>query len=79
MILPELTTSIGSRAFADCGNLARIYIPKSVTEISSDAFEGVKGLEIFGTPNSAAHICAQQNGFRFYEHFFYDVIRILTQ
>ena len=38
--IPSGTTRIGSRAFADCENLAVVEIPSSVTEIADDAFAG---------------------------------------
>ena len=63
--LPENAVSIGARAFADCPNLAYIYIPADTTDISADAFYGVTGLTIIGAPNSTAGNYAQDHGFHF--------------
>ena len=52
--LQDKVTSIGSRAFADCGKLKQIYIPASVTSIAADAFEGTRGLTIYCPANSFA-------------------------
>lgn len=38
--IPSGTTRIGSRAFANCENLAVVEIPSSVTDIADDAFAG---------------------------------------
>ena len=45
---------IGSRAFADCGSLAQIRLPESLTSIAGDAFEGCHGVVIYGKAGSAA-------------------------
>ena len=42
--IPEGVTTIGKRAFADCGNLVSLYIPGSVSEIGSGAFVNCAGL-----------------------------------
>ena len=63
--LPEGVTSIGSRAFADCPNLAYIYIPEETGTIASDAFSGVSGLTILGHSGSYAEVYAQRNGIAF--------------
>ena len=63
--LPETVTTIGSRAFADCPNLAYIYIPEATTSIASDAFSGVTGLTVFGAEDSYAAFYAQRHGFTF--------------
>ena len=63
--LPEGVTSIGSRAFADCPNLAYIYIPEETDTIARDAFEGVSGLTILGHSGSYAEVYAQRNGIAF--------------
>jgi len=47
--------SIGSRAFADCGALTLVYLPKSVRFIADDAFEGCDNLTIFCPAGSYAH------------------------
>jgi len=63
--LPEGVVSIGSRAFASCPNLRHILIPAELTEIASDAFDGVEGLTILGTEGSAAERYAAEHGFAF--------------
>ena len=40
VIVPPTCTSIGARAFADCGKLLYILIPASVTGIDTTAFDG---------------------------------------
>lgn len=40
VMLNEGLTTLGSRVFADCGALLAVYVPASVTEIASDAFDG---------------------------------------
>ena len=40
VIIPSTCTSIGSRAFANCGNLVYVCIPASVTSLAADAFAG---------------------------------------
>jgi len=63
--LPEVTTVIGSRAFAGCPNLSYIYIPGATETIAEDAFSGVSGLTILGRSDSYAKTYAQQNGILF--------------
>ena len=63
--LPEGTEAIGSKAFADCSNLAFIHIPESCTSIAKDAFAGVTGLTIFGQEGSCAEFYAGKYGFMF--------------
>lgn len=53
VVIPEGCTSIGSRAFADCGSLKYVVIPDSVTGIEGDAFEGSK-VTFVCNDNSAA-------------------------
>lgn len=64
--LPETAVSIGWHAFADCPNLAYVYIPRATTDIDPYAF-GVKcdGLTIVGTPDSTAESFARIHGFSF--------------
>ncbi len=45
-IISEGVTSIGSRTFYDCWNLASVTIPNSVTSVGTDAFYGCTGLPI---------------------------------
>ena len=41
IILPESLTSIGEEAFLNCKSLKKIYIPKTVTFIAENAFNGI--------------------------------------
>ena len=63
--LSDETTSVGSRAFADCPNLKYIRIPAATTEIASDAFSGVNGLTIIGSSGSYAETYAAAHGHTF--------------
>ena len=63
--LSEQTESIGSRAFADCPNLAEIYIPAGVQSIDAAAFGDRTELTICGTAGSAAETFAKAHGFAF--------------
>lgn len=63
--LSEGVTAIGSRAFADCPNLAYIYIPTATGTIAKDAFADVDGLTILGHSDSYAEFYAQRNGYTF--------------
>ena len=63
--LPDNAVSIGSRAFANCPNLAYVYIPQAIENISADAFSGLAGLTILGKEGSYAETYAQQNGITF--------------
>ena len=63
--LSEKTTTIGWYAFADCQNLAYIYIPAATTDIDAYAFENVTGLTILGVPGSAAETYALTHSFTF--------------
>ena len=62
VILPDGTTSIGARAFADCKDLLLIRIPSSVTEISEDAFTDCNGLTIVSPEGSTAQLFVETNG-----------------
>ena len=67
-IYPKLsanTVSIGRGAFADCPNLAYIYIPEATTSIDPNAFDKVAGLTIFGKTGSTAETYAKTHGFTF--------------
>lgn len=44
MEIPDSVTSIGARAFMDCGGLTSVTIPDSVTSIAYSAFESCIGL-----------------------------------
>ena len=63
--LPEKTVSIGYRAFADCPNLTKIYIPQATTNISTGAFGNNLKLTIVGVPGSYAETYALTNGYGF--------------
>ena len=63
--LPEGCLSIGKNAFANCPNLAYIYIPALTTDIDGLAFGSMQGLTIFGKTGSYAQTYAQQKGFTF--------------
>lgn len=60
-------TKIGSKAFANCPNLCRIYIPASVTDIALDAFEGCPNLVIYAPAGSVAIRVAKYNDIPFNE------------
>ena len=64
--LPEGCERIGSRAFAESATLKVVLIPGSVTQISTDAFDGcAEDLVILADEGSAAHMLAAQNGMLF--------------
>ena len=63
--LPAELRSIGVRAFADCANLAQIYIPANVTQIDSTAFSGCTQLTIYGAAGSYAESFANEQGIPF--------------
>lgn len=65
VVLPETTTSIGSKAFANCSNLKYIYIPSKTTSIADDAFLNVTGLTIYGKSGSYAQTFANRKGYTF--------------
>lgn len=47
VIIPEGTTTIGSRAFADMPSLIAVFIPESVTTISFDVFKGSPNVKLY--------------------------------
>jgi len=65
IILPETTTTIESKAFADCRNLKYIYIPESTINIAENAFLNVTGLTIYGKAGSYAESYANRKGYDF--------------
>ncbi len=65
VILPETTTAIGSKAFANCNNLKYIYIPEKTTSIADDAFQNVTGLTVYGKSGSYAEFYAGRKGYGF--------------
>ena len=64
-LLGEETERIGELAFADCPNLAYIYIPASVTEIDENAFGSLETLTVFGQRTSEAQRFAAWKGWTF--------------
>lgn len=65
VIVPEMTTTIGSKAFANCSNLKYIYIPERTNQIADDAFLNVTGLTIYGKTGSYAETYAGRKGYAF--------------
>ena len=63
--IPEGTTRIERRAFADCPNLTHVYIPESATSIDPTAFSGASSLAIHGKDGSYAEFYASKYGFAF--------------
>ena len=61
VVIPEGTTRIGARAFADCSNLKYVEIPNSVTSIADDAFAG-STVTFICNDDSAAWEFAQEHG-----------------
>ena len=45
IVLPDVTTRIGDRAFNDCNMLKRVYLGKGVKTISKNAFSGSPALQ----------------------------------
>ena len=62
VILPSGVESIGSRAFADCPNLARVIIPASVRVIDDNAFAGSSQVTFECPPGSYAESYAGNHG-----------------
>ena len=61
VVIPNGTSSIGSRAFADCGMLKYVEIPDSVTSIAGDAFAG-SNVTFICNDGSTAYAYAQSHG-----------------
>ena len=61
VVIPEGCTSIGSRAFADCGSLKYVVIPDSVTSIAANAFAR-SNVTFVCNDDSPAHAYAQERG-----------------
>ena len=53
--LPDTCTKINQKAFAQCEQLSKIIIPKSVTEIHEDAFKGSDNVVVYCYTDSYAH------------------------
>ena len=62
--LPEQLRSVGRNAFAQCPNLAYIYIPENV-QIDAAAFGTLTGLTVFGKAGGTAASFATTYGFDF--------------
>lgn len=60
IIIPDGVTSIGESAFADCGELKRIYIPQSVTEIADTALDGCADFAIYTSPDAPVYQMAKE-------------------
>ena len=67
IVLEDGVKAIPPYALNGCSGLTKIYIPKSVGEISEDAFFGanMSGLTILGEKESAAEKFANAHGIRF--------------
>ena len=63
--LPDKAVSIGWHAFADCPNLAFIYIPALTTQIDEEAFGTMQSLTILGKTGTTAETYAQNHHFTF--------------
>jgi len=63
--LPDQAVSIARSAFADCSNLAVVYIPSTVTDIHQDAFGNRTSLTIIGAKGSTAETFANAHGLMF--------------
>lgn len=63
--LSEQTESIGSKAFAECPNLAYVRIPNGETVIEADAFDEGSGLTIIGVKGSGVETYARAHNFTF--------------
>lgn len=50
VVVPEGTTSIGSGVFRDHKNLREVYLPSTITSITSEAFAGCTALEKINLP-----------------------------
>ena len=62
VIIPDGTTFIGSRAFAD-SSIKEIVIPDSVESIEEDAFEGCNNLMVVANSGTYAYRWAEKHGF----------------
>ena len=67
VIVPDGTTEIRSRAFAD-SSMTELVLPDSLEFIADDAFEGCADVNIIAPEGSAGHAAAEANsanGFTF--------------
>ena len=66
VMLSAQTTSIGRRAFADCGRLILVRIPAETVVIDPEAFGDGELLTICGVPGSGAEAYALEHGCLFF-------------
>ena len=59
--IPEGITTIGYKAFANCGSLNTLILPQSVTEVNSAAFTGSNALKNVVIPAIAAEYISKEN------------------
>lgn len=62
VVLPEGTTTIGSRAFADCAELTIVHMPDSVESIADNAFAGCENLAFICASENVAAMYAAEHG-----------------
>ncbi len=60
MVDGKPVTAIAAEAFTECRSLLWLYIPASVTEIATDAFEDWGTIDVYGYPESYTETFAQQ-------------------
>ena len=65
VVLGKKVTTIGAKAFAKCGQLAYISIPKATVSIAEDAFKGCDELVIVCEKGSAAEAFAIAQGIHY--------------
>ena len=63
--MSEGTETISDYAFSWCYNLGNVYIPRSVTSIGENAFNGYNNLTIHGYSGSYAETFATEHYFTF--------------
>ena len=67
VIIPDGCASIGSKAFAGCKDLHRVYVHASVEKIADDAFSGCpEGLYLVVDEGSYAMSWAEERGIMAY-------------
>lgn len=62
------TTKIGARAFADCGELYYVFLPRTVVDIAPDAFENSPNLTIGCFSGSYAESYAQEHNLNYFTY-----------
>ncbi len=65
VVLGKKVTSIGAKAFANCGKLVYVYIPKATVSIAANAFTGCDELVIVCRKGSAAEAFAIAQGINY--------------